>query len=347
MSTSSLIRTRFAPTPSGYLHVGNAWSFLLTWLLARSQGGSIHLRIDDLDAARFREEYLEDIFHSLHWLGLDWDSGPKSPSEFHDSFSQRHRRSQYRSALEVLTHSILSGSPRVYACGCSRDQIKRSTLKSGHRGIYPGTCRNLNLPIVPAPIWQSGKGIEDPNNARVIRLYVPGDTVVTLCQGNTGDRPNLILNPAEEMGDIVLWQKSGEASYQLASVVDDEALGINWVVRGRDLMPSSGVQTYLAELLGAKTFASARFYHHGLFLSSNNEKLSKSSLGKTNQEAFTLKSLRQKSGGREILLGYFSQCLGMGPDIREPAEMLSRFKEANFLVQDLEYADFSRYAGLP
>ena len=95
-------RTRFAPTPSGYLHLGNAWSLALTWLLARSRGGSIHLRIDDLDAARLRPEYLEDIFASLEWLGLDWDGGPRDPADFLARHSQRLRLDRYRAALDVL-----------------------------------------------------------------------------------------------------------------------------------------------------------------------------------------------------------------------------------------------------
>ena len=103
-------RTRIAPTPSGYLHPGNAWSFLLTWLLARRDGGSIHLRIDDMDTARFRPEYIEDIFASLEWLGLDWDTGPRSLTEIQSTHSQHLRLERYR--LQSRRLMIRNLSPR-------------------------------------------------------------------------------------------------------------------------------------------------------------------------------------------------------------------------------------------
>jgi glutamyl/glutaminyl-tRNA synthetase len=325
-----LTRTRLAPTPSGYLHAGNAWSFLLTWLLARSRGGKIHLRIDDLDAARFREEYLEDIFLSLRWLGLDWDSGPADPADFHAAHSQRLRREAYRSALTGLDEII-------YGCACSREQVKRASLAAGRPGIYPGTCRDKGLPAVPARIWQSGKGIESPAREIALRLRVPGDAQVTLAEDGPG---RLSLRPGEDIGDFVLWQRNGEPSYHLASVVDDQALGIDLVVRGRDLLPSTGAQAYLAERLGANGFTAARFRHHGLLLGPSGEKLSKSSGGAPVNEAFTLKALRLRPGGRESLLAFFASRLGI-PGATDARGILAGFDPGRIPQGDLLWEDFA------
>ncbi len=333
------VRTRIAPTPSGYLHAGNAWSFLLTWLLARSRGGKIHLRIDDLDAARFREEYLEDIFASLEWLGLDWDSGPRSPAEFHSSYSQRLRRKSYRTALEALiTQATLEG-PLVYACACSREQVKRASRAAGSAGIYPGTCRDRGLPVVPAGLWHSGKGITSPAAETALRLRIPVNTDVTLAEEAIG---SLAFHPGEDIGDFVLWQRNGEPAYQLASVVDDEILGINLVVRGRDLLPSTAAQAYLAGCLGAKAFPSARFRHHGLLLAPGGEKLSKSSGSSPANEAFTLKAIRTRAHGREGLFGFFAECLGLGPDALTPREILAVFDPGKIPGHDLEWEDLAR-----
>src|SRR5690606_41399145 len=123
-----MLVTRIAPTPSGLLHLGNAWSFTLTWLAARAAGGHVWLRIDDLDAARAQDEYLEDIFASLRWLGLDWDSGPRDVADFKARYSQTLRLDRYRAAVETL-----KAGGHLYACTCTRSQLR------GAGPIYPGT----------------------------------------------------------------------------------------------------------------------------------------------------------------------------------------------------------------
>ena len=306
--------TRYAPTPSGFLHAGNAWSFLLTWLIARSQGGKIHLRIDDIDAARFRESYLGDIFASLEWLGLDWDSGPQNPAEFHASYTQRRRRDQYRSALDLLVTQRAPEGPRVYACACSREDVKRASLAAGRPGIYPGTCRDLGLPVVPANLWQSGKGLSSPDREPVLRVRVPENTEIALADEAAGA---VKLYPGRDIGDFVIWQRNGEPSYQLTSVVDDESLGVNMVVRGRDLLPSTGAQIYLSQCLTARAFTQACFYHHGLVLGPDREKLSKSSGAALPAEAATLQALRNQSQGRAELYALFAKWFGID-EARKP-----------------------------
>jgi len=127
-------RSRLAPTPSGYLHLGNACNFLLTWLWIRHLGGELWLRIDDLDQARVRPEYIEDIFQQLDWLGLDTDQGPRSVGELQKTWTQQLRTERYLSALTTLKNT-----GALYRCICSRRQWQALVGEEGH---YPGTCRH-------------------------------------------------------------------------------------------------------------------------------------------------------------------------------------------------------------
>ncbi len=316
--------TRIAPTPSGFLHIGNAWSFVLTWLIARSQGFKIYLRIDDLDTARFRPEYLEDIFQSLKWLGIDWDSGPLNAEEFMGRYRQGYRHDQYLKALEMLCQGFLNsdllkpdllttGHERaslVYACNCSREKIKNASTRPG---IYPQTCLKKNLPLLPAKRGSLGKGLFSENSSNAIRIHIAENDFVQF-----DDEKKF---PAELIGDFIIWQKNGEAAYQLASLVDDEILQMNFIVRGRDLIPSTCGQLFLAKKLGYKKFIEAQFFHHGLILNSDGSKLSKSSsngynalLQDQNLFPMTLKYWREGNGlkGRTGLLSFFAQCLRLG-----------------------------------
>src|SRR5690606_41991801 len=125
-----MLVTRIAPTPSGLLHLGNAWSFTLTWLAARAAGGHVWLRIDDLDAARAQDEYLEDIFASLRWLGLDWDAGPRDLADFEAAHSPQSRLDRFRATVDIL-----KGNGRAYACSCTRSQLRASGR------VYPRVVR--------------------------------------------------------------------------------------------------------------------------------------------------------------------------------------------------------------
>jgi glutamyl/glutaminyl-tRNA synthetase len=127
--------SRLAPTPSGFLHLGNIYNFALTWNLVRQSGGTLSLRIDDLDGTRSRREYVDDIFTTLKWLGFDWDHGPKSCEDFFQNYSQLLKVENYRSWL-----SNFEG----YACECSRSQIKERTQK-----LYDGHCRDKDLALIP------------------------------------------------------------------------------------------------------------------------------------------------------------------------------------------------------
>jgi glutamyl/glutaminyl-tRNA synthetase len=233
---------RLAPTPSGYLHIGNAVNFVLTWLLVRRAGGTLHLRIDDLDRARLRRPYLENIFRVIGWLGIDYDAGPSGPDDFLQHYSQLLHLPQYNQALRRLTQR----PGLVYASHRSRT------------GATPEVSVALDTPGVA---WR----------ARV----APG---ITIGWGD-GRQQALQVPLAAEMPDFIIRKKDGVVAYQLASVLDDLRLGTTLIVRGLDLRPSTAVQLWLAsQLPETSAFNSQRilFYHHGLLTDAAGHKLSKS-----------------------------------------------------------------------
>jgi len=256
------IRSRLAPTPSGYLHLGNAVNFLRTWLLVRRAGGLLKLRIDDLDSNRCRPEFVEDIFRQLDWLGLDWDEGPSGPEDFHRCHSQRLRWERYREVVEGLRQG-----GEIFACTCSRKEIQQRSPG----GLYPGTCRHLAL---------------QPTGSHALRLRVePGSGLELGAQA---------LDLSRALGDFVIWRRDDQPAYQLASLVDDLDDRINLLVRGEDLLISTAAQLYLAAKLGRPEFARASFIHHPLLLGSAGRKLSKS------DDALSLAAL-QARGATPIL----------------------------------------------
>jgi len=247
--------SRLAPTPSGFLHLGNAVNFTLTWLLTRQAGGTLHLRIDDLDRARFRPAYLANIFETLDWLGLDYDHGPSGPDDFEQHYSQRHFLADYEATLQAAR----AAHPHVfYACRCSRTDLARAAT-TGSRN-YPGTCRTEPVPLdTPEAAW---------------RAHVPAHLSVVVPDLQQGQ---LVVPLAEVLGDFVVRKKGGAAAYQVASVVDDVRLGVTLIVRGLDLLASTAAQLWLAGLLpSAATFQQMQFLHHGLLLDEVGQKLSKS-----------------------------------------------------------------------
>jgi glutamyl-tRNA synthetase len=318
-----MLRTRLAPTPSGDLHLGNAWSFVLTWLAARSQQGRVHLRIDDLDAARARDEHLEDIFESLRWLGLDWDSGPRDVAEFRAAYSQRQRLrlDRYQDALEALR-----ARGKLYVCTCSRAQIQADTREAGTGAVYPGTCR--------PPEFSGGRGgsaVTGTTGEHTLRFHVPGGAV----RVRDADGGLFELHPDRAMGDFVIRRRNGDPAYQLASLLDDEDLGVNFVVRGLDLMPSTGAQASLAAALGLTGFAQARFWHHPLVVDDAGEKLSKS------RGAESLRALRARFATPEPVYRWFAAKLGMS-EAASARDLLPGFGPHRAPSHPLRLSDFWR-----
>jgi glutamyl/glutaminyl-tRNA synthetase len=245
MSFRQFHKTRLAPTPSGFLHIGNVFSFALTTALAEQMGAQILLRIDDMDRERVEQQYIDDIFETLDFLGIPWHEGPRDSVDFEANFSQRHRLDLYQIALEKLVKTGL-----VYACDCSRKQIAEQ-----NNGIYRGTCKHKKIPLETENVaWRI-----NTETARMVRL----------------NKVNFVAFPAE-MQHFVIRKKDGFPAYQLTSVIDDLHYGIDLVVRGQDLFQSTLAQLFLAQLLGETRFADIYFYHHQLLTDTDARKLSKS-----------------------------------------------------------------------
>jgi glutamyl/glutaminyl-tRNA synthetase len=279
------IRTRFAPTPSGFLHPGNGLSFIITWAIARARGGKIVLRIDDLDAERMRPEYVEDIFKTLDWLGLDYDEGPSSVEDFNKNYSQHKRLDLYFEAIEKLK---INKFVTLYACDCSRKHF----LEHSKNGLYPHTCREKNKDFEAADTtW---------------RVLVPDNTLISFQEYQ---KAPLSISLDETMGDFVVRQKNGLPAYQIASLVDDEHFNIDFIVRGQDLLNSTAAQAFL----GAKLYGNSSkiYFHHPLLTDTEGVKLSKS------QGAGSLKDWREKGLSPRILFEKAEEWLGMPINFNE------------------------------
>lgn len=244
------LRTRIAPTPSGYLHLGNLFSFALTAGLARQHGAGILLRIDDLDQGRVRREYLDDLFDTLRFAGIPWDEGPANTDDFLRSWSQVHRMPLYHAALDRL-----KAIKAVFACTCSRSQLARIAPD----GSYPGIC-------------QSGQhSLDDPTLTWRLLTASYNRTCLKKPDGSMA-----CFDFPPDSRQVVVRKRGGDPAYQLASVVDDIHLGVDLVVRGEDLLPSTLVQVHLSQLLPENRFRDAAFLHHPLLSDPRGAKLSKS-----------------------------------------------------------------------
>ncbi len=260
---SSNFISRLAPTPSGYLHFGNAFNFLLTYLLVNYYDGVLHLRIDDLDGHRVDRASVEDIFIQLEWLGIDYHFGPSGPDDLYSRFSQQLRKDHYFYAIEVLQKE-----GHLFACECSRSKIR----KSSNSTIYPGTCRNKKLDFM--------------KENQAWRVKVPEETIVS-CRTLTNQKKNIDLTT--KMGDFVIRRRDGLPAYQIASLIDDLEMGVNLVVRGHDLLASTAAQLFLSKCLKDSFFPAAYFVHHQLMKNESGEKLSKYKLKYKTNKRFAVK----------------------------------------------------------
>lgn len=245
-----MFRSRIAPTPSGFLHAGNALNFLMTDALVRGTGGVLRLRIDDLDSVRVRPEYLADIFESLAWLGIHPGGGPRDLHDQAALYSQLLRLSEYDALLLRLVET-----GRVFACSCTRSQVMRNAVE----GQYAGTCRNRGLDLnAPDVVWRFRTG--------------PAEVL----EWNDGFAGGQRIVPHDTVRDFVIRRRDGIAAYHVASLSDDLKYGINLIVRGADLLDSTAAQLLLARTLGESLFMNAQFVHHPLLKDPAGLKLSKS-----------------------------------------------------------------------
>lgn len=242
--------TRFAPTPSGFLHLGNLYSFLVTKILAEKTGAKILLRIDDLDRDRYRTEYVQDIFDTLDFMEIGYDLGPKNVQEFEQEWSQIHRMDAYLEALEQISERRL-----VFACDCSRKKIQQMDSS----GYYLGHCQVRNIPLERSETcWRM-----DTFDADFIKVktYLEGVKSYTL---------------PEDSAFFIVRKKDRLPAYQLTSIIDDVHYGVDLIVRGNDLLGSTLDQQLVAKGLDLSQFQKATFHHHTLLKGPQNKKLSKS-----------------------------------------------------------------------
>lgn len=275
MEQGKTVVGRFAPSPSGRMHLGNVFCALIAWLSARSCGGRVVLRQEDLDPERCPRRYADLLEDDLHWLGLDWDEGGSAGGP-HGPYFQSERTAIYLQYYERLKARGL-----VYPCFCSRAELHAAQAPHLSDGtvLYSGRCRSLS----PAERQALAKKRKPAG-----RLLVPDEEIVfdDLLYGRY--RENL----ADACGDFLVRRSDGVFAYQLAVVVDDALMGVNQVVRGRDLLSSTPRQIYLYRLLG---FPEPSFGHIPLLLAPDGTRLSK------RDRALDLGALRARFSPRELL----------------------------------------------
>lgn len=303
-----IVRGRFAPSPSGRLHLGNVMSSLLAWLDVRSLGGTMVFRLEDLDPERSWDDCARLMAEDLLWLGLDWDEG----WPLDKSYAQGARTALYEAAFEDLSRQGL-----VYPCFCSRAQ--RLAASAPHPGEERGdggcACRSMTEAEFGAMIKKGRRP--------AYKAAVP-DVLISICDGHYGPCGENLMRGG---GDFIIRRSDGVFAYQLAVSVDDAAMGITRVVRARDLLSSSPRQKWLIETLGGTAPA---YCHAPLLISPEGRKLSKRE-GDLNME-----SLRQRFTARE-LTGILANMCGLtetaGPV--SPAELIPVFDWAKVPTDDV------------
>lgn len=298
-------RGRFAPSPSGFMHVGNAWTALLAWLDIRHQDGAMILRMEDLDPDRSRSEYAEAMMRDIAWLGLDWDEGPDKGGDY-APYRQSERNSLYIAAFEQLSRQGL-----LYPCFCTRAELRNAAV-APHAGesefVYSGRCRNL--PTAGSHDMKKGK-------RPTFRLKV-ADARITFDDELYGVQ---VQSLAECCGDFAIRRADGVFAYQFAVVVDDAAMKVSRVVRGADLLASTPRQIYLWQLLGSPL---PTFLHVPLLLGPDGSRLSK------RHGSLTIAALRNAGMTAEEIIGRLGCWAGLldKPERVRAAELVPLFSPA-------------------
>lgn len=273
-------RGRLAPSPTGYLHLGHARTFWIAQERARAAGGTLILRIEDLDRDRCRPQFEHALIEDLHWLGLRWEEGPDRGGP-HAPYLQSQRRRHYLSAWDKLRAKGL-----IYPCSCSRKDVL-SAVAAPHPGeeeaVYPGFCR----PAEPLP-----HQAQTPNGV-IWRFRVPEGEILSFNDALAGHKQAV---GGVDFGDFVVWRKDDIPAYQLAVVVDDAAMGITEVVRGADLLTSTFRQLLLYRAL---ELVAPAFCHCPLMTDHTGQRLAK------RHDALSLRSLREQGRSPESLIARF------------------------------------------
>ena len=301
-----MIKGRFAPSPTGRMHLGNVYAALLSWLSAKSKGGEWVLRIEDIDSGRSRQEFADRIMDDLEWLGLTWDG---------EVTYQSKRQDIYEHYFELLRKEGL-----LYPCFCSRADLlaTQAPHESDGRVVYKGTCRDLNPADYPqgiTPAW---------------RMRVPDETIET----TDGHYGAYRVHLPTEIGDFIVRRKDGAFAYQLVVVVDDLTMGITEVVRGRDLLLSTSQQLFLAQTLRylntEKVFPEVSYAHFPLLMNEAGQRLSK------RDKSHDMGGLREQHSAQEII-GFIAHLAGITPTQHPitPQELLPFFRWEKIPTEDI------------
>lgn len=279
--------TRLAPSPTGALHLGNARTFLITWLRCREQNGHLIMRMDDLDHPKVKPDKIQQAYDDLHWLGIDWDEGEESPGA-NAPYVQSSRMVLYREAFETLRHQGL-----IYPCTCSRADIEaaQSAPHAEDELLYPNTCRGKYDNYTHAES-ESGK-------IPAWRFHAPN--------GESHFTDNFCGTQVEDLqvisGDFVIARGADKPAYQLACVVDDIKMGVSEVIRADDLLASTHRQIALYEALGAHE---PEFLHLPLIIGKDGRRLAKRH-GDTR-----ISHIRENGVNAEKVLGWLAYTCGWG-----------------------------------
>lgn len=301
------IRGRFAPTPSGRMHLGNLLAALLAWLDVRSAGGELVLRIEDLDTQRTSPEFAAQLMDDLCWLGLDWDEGGLEPA-----YMQSCRTAYYEDAFQFLKEKGF-----IYPCYCTRSE--RMAASAPHRDdgsvVYTGKCFGLTE--------EERRGLERQGRRPAWRVRCP-DVRIVLEDGNYGLYAE---NLACDCGDFIIRRSDGVFAYQLAVVVDDALMGVNHVVRGRDLLCSAPRQVWLHQVLG---YESPKFFHTPLLLAPDGRRLAK------RDHDLDMGALREQYTAEELvgLLAFYAGLMSR-PEKVTAKELIHQFSWAKVPKNDV------------
>ncbi|MFD1954435.1 tRNA glutamyl-Q(34) synthetase GluQRS [Paenibacillus thailandensis] len=296
------VRGRFAPTPSGEMHIGNAWTALLSWLQIRRSNGRYILRMEDIDKPRSKPQYAQQALDDLRWLGLDWDEGPDIGGPC-APYTQSERLPFYEEALRRLENKGL-----LYPCYCSRAELL--AVAAAPHGLasegpaYPGTCRYLT---------EEERLVKAAAKTPSLRFKISGEPV-SFVDGAAGP----VRFPPGAGGDFVVQRADGIISYQLAVVVDDAAMGITDVLRGYDLMDSTTRQLMLYEALD---LPAPRFAHVPLFIGTDGKRLAK------RHGDLSIAALRKRGAKPEQVAGWLAARAGLNPEKEpiSPSQLVERF----------------------
>ena len=322
---------RFAPSPTGRMHLGNVFCALLSWLSAKSKGGAWRLRIEDIDPDRSRRDFALQLMDDLQWLGLPWDG---------EVVWQSQRSDIYEHYLKLLDDAGLT-----YPCYCTRADIMATQAphETDGRIVYAGTCRPKNLSRLSSSsrLYRlsrssrlsslsslyslsipSSSSSSSRNSPAAIRLLVP-DEVIAFTDGHYGRQE---VNLAKHCGDYILRRKDGAWAYQLAVVVDDALMGVTEIVRGRDLLLSTPQQIHLHQTIASFspfhpfTF-SPFYYHHPLLINENGQRLCK------RDKSLDLSVLREKHKNPDEIVGFLACFAGIipAPAPAKPQDLLPLF----------------------